>query len=348
MPADPAIDARRLVKSFAGQVRALDGVSLQIAPGAFFTLLGPSGCGKTTLLRLIAGFETQDSGTLFLHGQALDGLAPWQRPVNTVFQSYAVFPHLSVAENVAFGLEMQGGRRDAIARRVEEMLTLVRLDGLGGRRPNQLSGGQLQRVALARALAPAPRVLLLDEPLSALDRKLRTEMQLELKRIQAALGITFVFVTHDQHEALTMSDRIAVMQSGRICQIGTPEDIYERPQTRFVADFIGETNLIEATRLGGRRFALPGGGELMAADDGPGEILAIRPERLRLDPSGSLAGVVAQVVYSGVDTLYEVRLPGGLSLRVRAPNSEGAGTRASQGETVGLAVPPEAVRVLAA
>jgi spermidine/putrescine transport system ATP-binding protein len=347
MPTEPAIDARTLVKSFQGGVRALDGVSLQIAPGEFFTLLGPSGCGKTTLLRLIAGFETQDSGSLALHGQALDGLAPWQRPVNTVFQSYAVFPHLSVAANIAFGLDMQGLKRDAIARRVAEMLALVRLDGFGDRRPNQLSGGQLQRVALARALAPAPRVLLLDEPLSALDLKLRTEMQLELKRIQSALGITFVFVTHDQHEALTMSDRIAVMQAGRICQIGTPEDIYERPQTRFVADFIGETNLITAERVDDRRFALPGGGEILAADDSPGEILAIRPERLRLAAAGTLTGVVAQVVYSGVDTLYEIALSGGLTLRLRAPNNDGAGPRAAPGETVGIDVPPASVRVLA-
>jgi spermidine/putrescine transport system ATP-binding protein len=254
-----------------------------------------------------------------------------------------------VARNIAFGLEMQGLARDAIARRVAEMLALVRLEGLGERRPNQLSGGQQQRVALARALAPSPRVLLLDEPLSALDLKLRTEMQLELKRIQSALGITFIFVTHDQHEALTMSDRIAVMQAGHIRQIGTPEDIYERPQSRFVADFIGETNLIAAERLGERRFALPGGGELVACHDSPGHILAIRPERLLLvEPgAGALSGVVAQAVYSGTDTLYEITLAGGLTLRLRTTNSDGAGPRVSPGEAVGIAVPPACVRVLA-
>jgi spermidine/putrescine transport system ATP-binding protein len=349
MPVEAAVEARELVKSFAAGIRALDRVSLQIAPGEFFTLLGPSGCGNTTLLRLIAGFETQESGTLHLHGAPLDGLAPWQRPVNTVFQSYAVFPHLSVARNIAFGLEMQGLARDVIARRVAEMLALVRLEGLGERRPNQLSGGQQQRVALARALAPSPRVLLLDEPLSALDLKLRTEMQLELKRIQAALGITFIFVTHDQHEALTMSDRIAVMQAGHIRQIGTPEDIYERPRSRFVADFIGETNLIAAERLGERRFALPDGGELIACDDSPGHILAIRPERLLLvEPgAGALSGVVAQAVYSGNDTLYEITISGGLTLRLRTTNSDGAGLGVSPGERVGIAVPPACVRVLA-
>lgn len=205
---DIAVDCRDLVKSFAsGSVMALDGVSLTIRSDEFFTLLGPSGCGKTTLLRLIAGFETQDSGTIRVHGQSLDGLPPFKRPVNTVFQSYAVFPHMTVDQNIAFGLEMQRRSRRDIAARVEEMLALVRLEGLGHRKPAQLSGGQQQRVALARALATSPRLLLLDEPLSALDQKLRAGMQLELKRLQAEVGITFLFVTHDQHEALTMSDR---------------------------------------------------------------------------------------------------------------------------------------------
>ncbi len=343
---DAAIEARELVKRFSGGVRALDGVSLRIEAGEFFTLLGPSGCGKTTLLRLIAGFETPESGSLYLHGKPLDGLAPWQRPVNTVFQSYAVFPHLSVADNIGFGLRMQGLARDAITRRVRDMLALVRMEGFGARRPDQLSGGQLQRVALARALAPAPRVLLLDEPLSALDLKLRTEMQLELKRIQSGLGITFVFVTHDQQEALTMSDRVAVMRAGRICQIGTPQDIYERPRSRFVADFIGETNLLAAEPMGGRRFALPGGGELLAEHDGPGHVLAIRPERLRLVTNGVLTGRVTHMVYSGGDTLYEISLPGDVSLRVRAPNDISTGARAALGEMVGIDVPPAAVRVL--
>ena len=213
-----AIDCRDLVKTFEktgpNPVRALDGVSIAIRPNEFLTLLGPSGCGKTTLLRLIGGFETQDSGTIHLNGAPLDGLPPYRRPVNTVFQSYAVFPHMTVAQNVAFGLQMQRRPKPEIRDRVTEMLNLVKLQGLGGRRPAQLSGGQQQRVALARALAGAPKVLLLDEPLSALDLKLRTDMQLELKRLQSELGITFIFVTHDQHEALTMSDRIAVMSAG--------------------------------------------------------------------------------------------------------------------------------------
>jgi spermidine/putrescine transport system ATP-binding protein len=345
-----AIDGRGLVKTFGrdSEVRALDGVSIQIEANAFYTLLGPSGCGKTTLLRLIGGFETQDSGSIYLHGEKLDGLPPWRRPVNTVFQSYAVFPHMTVAQNIAFGLEMQRRPRSEITARVAEMLALVRLDGLGGRKPSQLSGGQQQRVALARALASSPRVLLLDEPLSALDLKLRTEMQLELKRLQAALGITFIFVTHDQNEALTMSDRIAVMRGGRILQIGSPEDIYERPATRFVADFIGETNLIDAEPLGKRRFRLPSGDVLTACDDAPGRILAIRPERAWLaDPGQGVAGVVEQVVYLGTDTTYHVALAGGVRLRLREQNRGGARPRAGQGESVGVVVPDSAVRVLA-
>ena len=349
--ADLAIDGRNLVKTFgrAGEVRALDGVSIRIEANAFYTLLGPSGCGKTTLLRLIGGFETQDSGSIHMHGQKLDGLPPWRRPVNTVFQSYAVFPHMTVAQNIAFGLQMQRRPKAQIAARVAEMLALVRLDGLGERRPSQLSGGQQQRVALARALASSPRVLLLDEPLSALDLKLRTAMQLELKRLQAALGITFIFVTHDQHEALTMSDRIAVMRGGRILQIGSPEDIYERPATRFVADFIGETNLFDAARLGDRRFRLASGEVLTAADDAPGAILAIRPERAWLTAAGqgNLAGTVEQVVYLGTDTTYHVALGGGARLRLREQNRSGARPRVVPGEAVGVAVPDSAVRVLA-
>jgi spermidine/putrescine transport system ATP-binding protein len=348
-----AVECRDLVKTFgAGTVRALDSVSLAILPNEFFTLLGPSGCGKTTLLRLVAGFEIQDSGTILLDGNPLDGLPPYRRPVNTVFQSYAVFPHLTVVENVAFGLEMQRRSRADIAVRVKEMLALVKLEGLEQRKPAQLSGGQQQRVALARALANRPRVLLLDEPLSALDLKLRTEMQLELKRLQSEVGITFVFVTHDQHEALTMSDRIAVMRGGRILQIGTPEEIYERPTARFVADFIGETNLLEATRIGVARFRLASGIEIETAEPGPpGEsvTLVIRPERAILVPPGgsALPARVEQVVFIGSDTVYLVVLEGGLRFRVREQNREGAMTRVRAGEPVGVALPPAAIRVLA-
>jgi len=352
-PDATAVDCRDLVKTFgAGAVRALDGVSVGIRGNEFFTLLGPSGCGKTTLLRLIAGFETQDSGTITVDAKPLDGLPPYRRPVNTVFQSYAVFPHLTVAENVAFGLEMQRWPRAEIASRVNEMLALVKLEGLEGRRPAQLSGGQQQRVALARALATRPRVLLLDEPLSALDLKLRTEMQLELKRLQHEVGVTFIFVTHDQHEALTMSDRIAVMRAGRILQVGTPEEIYEYPNERYVADFIGETNLLDATRIGPMRFRLASGAEIDAAEPGPPDervTLVIRPERAVLAPSGESAfsARVEQVVYVGSDTVYLLLMEGGLKFRLRDQNRDGAGSRARAGDKVGVLMPPSAIRVLA-
>ncbi|MFI5012343.1 MAG: ABC transporter ATP-binding protein [Hyphomicrobiales bacterium] len=347
-----AVECRQLAKSFAGgSVVALDGVSLTIRSNEFFTLLGPSGCGKTTLLRLIAGFETQDRGSILVHGQTLDGLPPFRRPVNTVFQSYAVFPHMSVEGNIAFGLQMQRRPRADIAARVKEMLALVRLEGLEQRKPAQLSGGQQQRVALARALATEPRVLLLDEPLSALDQKLRTGMQLELKRLQAEVGITFIFVTHDQHEALTMSDRIAVMNGGRILQIGTPEDIYERPSARFVADFIGETNLIEAQRVGPMRFRIASGAEVEAAEPGgAGDrvTLAVRPERAVLGAAGRgvLAGTVDQIVYEGTDTTYYVALAQGVRFRVCEQNRDSARPRFLKGDAVGIALPANAVRVL--
>jgi len=342
------LSCRDLRKTFGATVRALDGVSVDIAPGEFFTLLGPSGCGKTTLLRTIAGFERQDSGTILLGGQPLDGLPPYRRPVNTVFQSYAVFPHMTVAQNVAFGLEMQRLPRPEIHARVEAMLALVRLAGLGARKPNQLSGGQQQRVALARALANTPKVLLLDEPLSALDLKLRNEMRLELKRLQAETGITFIFVTHDQHEALTMSDRVAVMRDGRILQIGTPAEIYERPAFRFVADFIGEANLLDATRIAPNRFRLAGGAELDTAEDGPETAtLAIRPERATISPDGTIPGTVEQIVYDGADTTYHVALAGGATLRVRETNRAGLAIRAQLGAAIRVTIDPAAIRVLA-
>ncbi len=355
-----AITAHRVDKVFGGgteQVKALDGVSLDIRQNEFFTLLGPSGCGKTTLLRLIAGFEQPSGGELLLEGQPLAGLPPYRRPVNTVFQSYALFPHLSVARNVAFGLEMQGVERSRRDQRVQEMLALVRLAEYGNRRPAQLSGGQQQRVALARALANRPKVLLLDEPLSALDLKLRKEMQLELKRLQLETGITFVFVTHDQEEALTMSDRIAVMQSGRILQVGSPAEIYEYPTRRFVADFIGESNFLDAECVAVddacSRFRLAGGGELSATANGgrPGEriTLAVRPERvgIRADATdGALPATVENVVYFGTDTSYYLRLAGNQHFQVRVQNRDGAAPAARSGESVGVVIPPAAVQVL--
>ncbi|MGA1481583.1 MAG: ABC transporter ATP-binding protein, partial [Candidatus Nanopelagicales bacterium] len=245
----PALQVRGVSKTFptpeGGEVKALDDVSLDVADGSFMVLLGPSGCGKTTLLRCIAGLESPDAGEIDLRGERIDTVPVWKRRVNTVFQSYALFPHMTVAQNIAFGLQMDHLPKDEISRKVERSLELVRLTGLGGRRPQQLSGGQQQRVALARALAKEPEVLLLDEPLSALDLKLRRGMQLELKRLQQETHITFILVTHDQDEAMSMGDQVAVFNEGRIAQVGPPRDVYLRPQTRFVADFIGEANLLE-------------------------------------------------------------------------------------------------------
>ena len=361
MNATRGIDVRGVTKTFGGgvdSVRALDGVSVSIRENEFFTLLGPSGCGKTTLLRLIAGFEQPDEGEIFLDGSALTRLPPYRRPVNTVFQSYALFPHMTVAQNVAFGLEMQGFSKADTDGRVEEMLALVKLGGLEGRRPAQLSGGQQQRVALARALANHPKVLLLDEPLSALDLKLRKEMQIELKRIQGETGILFIFVTHDQGEALTMSDRIAVMNAGKILQIGAPTGIYEHPTSRFVADFIGETNFLEAefvARNGsGATVRLGSGVERHASvpDDvtPSGRVsLAVRPERVSLSrdrAAAALGGRIEEVVYIGTDTNYHLRLDDGAPFMVRLQNRQGAAASFGRGEAVGVEVDDDALQVL--
>ncbi len=283
-------------KTFPGGIRALDHVSLAIETGEFFTLLGPSGCGKTTVLRLLAGFEHPDAGDVRLDGRSVLDEPPNRRPVNILFQSYALFPHMSVAANVGFGLESRGLRGAAVRDRVAAMLALVRLEAMAARRPAQLSGGQQQRVALARALAPAPRLVLLDEPLSALDPKLRREMQGELKRIQRETGVAFLLVTHDQEEALSMSDRVAVMESGRIRQVGTPAEIHAKPSCRFVADFMG-ANVLPGARAG-----------LNAA------FAAIRPERVELVRSpeeGALPGVVETLTFLGVRTACTVALEGG-------------------------------------
>ena len=326
---------------------ALDTVSLEIRDNEFFTLLGPSGCGKTTLLRLIAGFEQPSAGVIRLYGEPMQDLPPFRRPVNTVFQSYALFPHMTVAQNIGFGLEMQGKAKAEIAATVEKMLALVKLPDVGNRRADQLSGGQQQRIALARALASRPRVLLLDESLSALDMKLRKDMQIELKRLQAETGITFIFVTHDQEEALTMSDRIAVMSKGRILQVGTPNEIYERPLNRTVADFIGETNFLEADPFaGGARLA---DGQVLSLAGMPesGRItLAIRPERVSLTDAGNLAGEVEEVVYIGTDTLYLLKVAGQSGFRVRQQNRAGSGQPLPRGAQVRLDVPAAAIRVL--
>jgi spermidine/putrescine transport system ATP-binding protein len=325
------VEVEGVTKAFGtgpGAVVALAAVSLSIFENEFFTLLGPSGCGKTTLLRLIAGFEHPTSGAIRLDGRDLTELPPHRRPVNTVFQSYALFPHMTVAENVAFGLERLGRPRAEIEARVRHVLALVKLEAMADRRPAQLSGGQQQRVALARALAPAPRLLLLDEPLSALDQKLRREMQGELKRLQRETGVTFGLVTHDQEEALAMSDRIAVMSAGQVLQIGGPAEIYDRPATRFVADFIGEANLLPGDLLGR-----------------PGGTVAIRPERVHLTLAGGgapltgeageagarLPGTVTSLTFLGSDVLYEVALAAGPQIKARLRD-------AAPGVAVGSAV----------
>ncbi|HKP19730.1 MAG TPA: ABC transporter ATP-binding protein [Gaiellaceae bacterium] len=312
----------RIRKAY-GDVVAVDSVDLDIGRGEFFTMLGPSGSGKTTTLRIVAGFERPDSGRVLLRGQDVTGRPPYARDVNTVFQDYALFPHMTVFENVEYGLRVKGVKRGQRRRQAEEVLRLVRLEGYGSRKPVQLSGGQRQRVALARAVVNRPQVLLLDEPLGALDLKLRQQMQTELKAIQQELGITFVYVTHDQEEALTMSDRIAVFNHGRIEQIGTPAEVYERPANEFVAGFVGVSNILERD---GRR-------------------LAIRPEKieLRAETADGEAGTIRDVVYAGAVTRYVVELDGGGALTVLKQNVEGPSeeTSAENGRRVRLAWRPE-------
>ena len=325
----PAVRLTSLRKSY-GRVVAADGVDLEIAEGEFFTMLGPSGSGKTTLLRVIAGFERPDSGTVELGGADVTRQPPYARDVNTVFQDYALFPHMTVIENVEYGLKIRRVPRRERRQRAERMLDLVRLSGLGDRKPLQLSGGQRQRVALARAIVNEPELLLLDEPLGALDLKLRQEMQTELKRIQQEVGITFLYVTHDQEEALTMSDRLAVMNAGQIEQIGTPIEVYERPATEFVAGFIGISNLI----------------------DRDGYRLTVRPEKVHLlleetepVPPGAHAefGVVDEVLYLGVVTRYRVRLDGGGELVAVSQNLKTAAAEAleARGRRVRVAWHPD-------
>jgi spermidine/putrescine transport system ATP-binding protein len=329
-----AVELCNVTKRF-GEVLAVDDVSLKILDGEFFALLGPSGCGKTTTLRMIAGFEIPTEGEVYIQGEGMGLTPPFQRNTNMVFQAYALFPHMSVAKNVGFGLEMKKVPKKERDQRVEEVLELVRLPGFGERRPDQLSGGQQQRVAVARALINRPGVLLLDEPLGSLDLKLRKEMQLELKGLQHRLGITFVYVTHDQEEALTMSDRIAVMDQGKVLQIGTPTDIYERPASRFVADFIGETNFLEGSvvKRDGTSVLVDVQGMApvlaqSAEEFTPGKrvTLAVRPEKITIqteDPgleNNCCQGTIENVVYIGTDTNYVVRLDSGATVRIREQN----------------------------
>lgn len=349
--AEPALKLDKLIKRF-GAHAAVDGIDLAVAPGEFVTLLGPSGCGKTTTLNLIAGFLAPDGGHIQLGGRLVENLPPFQRDLGMVFQDYALFPHMTVADNVAFGLKMRKVAKDEMSVRVAEALALVKLDGFGARRPNQLSGGQRQRVALARALVIRPAMLLLDEPLSNLDLKLREEMRTEISSLQRRLGIATVFVTHDQGEALTMSDRIAVMRDGKIEQIGAPAEIYERPATRFVAGFIGSINMVpakvEAIDGGVVRLAMPAGSARARVDGvslGEAVTLTVRPERLKLGagtvPADAIAwqARVEQVVYTGARLEVQLVLADGSSVMAEATND--GSTSFTAGQTVTLWFRPD-------
>jgi spermidine/putrescine transport system ATP-binding protein len=357
-----------LSKSY-GAVPAVRGIDLDVAAGEFFSLLGPSGCGKTTTLRLVAGFEQPDGGQVLIDGQDVSAVPPERRPVNTVFQSYALFPFMSVRDNVAFGLRYAGASKQETRQRVDEALALVQMTAYAGRRPAQLSGGQQQRVALARALVLGPRVLLLDEPLGALDAKLRKALQVELKSLQEAVGITFVYVTHDQDEALTMSDRIAVMSGGLVVQVGTPAEVYERPATAYVADFLGAANVVPVEVVGpdGDRTAFRLAGQVLVAggpEHAPGAAsLVVRPERLRLvaadhavaaaTPSAGtqpvpdanvLPATVVRLVYRGAHADVVVEVGGGASFSVLVPADATSGL--TPGAAVRLVLPPESLRLL--
>ncbi len=350
MTDSPTVSIAAVSKAFgrgASAIQVLDNVSVDIGQCEFFTLLGPSGCGKTTLLRLIAGFETVDYGRITIDGLDVTGAPAFRRPVNTVFQNYALFPHLTVHQNVSFALEEQHLPTDKIKARVGLALEMVRMQSYAHRRPSELSGGQQQRVALARALAPRPKVLLLDEPLSALDLKLRKEMQIELKLLQAEAGITFLFVTHDQEEALTLSDRVAVMQGGRILQMGSPREIYEAPTHRFVADFIGDINLIEAEALPGGTLRLGGGALLSVPHGAKGKVtLAIRPERARIVTAGSgeLQAQLVHTAYLGTALLHKLILADGSTFLLRQSDMDRRPP--ATGSTVGLSLPSDSLQVL--
>ncbi len=349
LAADIALES--LTKRF-DDVAAVDGISFEIERGSFFAMLGPSGCGKTTTLRMIGGFEEPTSGTIELGGRDVSALPPYRRDVNTVFQSYALFPHLTVYENVAFGLRRKKVRGQELRRRVVTALELVGLGGLDRRKPRQLSGGQQQRIALARALVNEPRVLLLDEPLGALDLKLRKEMQLELKRIQHEVGITFVHVTHDQEEAMTMADRIVIMNHGRIEQLGTPSELYESPATAFVAGFLGASNLLSGTVAGQGQVRLDCGVDVRVPDASlagrSGAVrVGVRPEKIRLGgtESNALSGTVSERAYIGVSTQYIVDTPAG-TVTVYVQNDRPGASGFAPGDRLTLAWSPDCTFVV--
>jgi putrescine transport system ATP-binding protein len=358
--AEPLVRFDNVSRRF-GDVAAVDRLSLDVHRNEFFALLGPSGCGKTTLLRMLAGFETPDEGCVLLDGRDMAATPPHRRPVNMMFQSYALFPHLSVAGNIAFGLRQDGLAKAAITARVDEMLALVRLEGLGSRKPDQLSGGQRQRVALARSLAKSPQVLLLDEPLAALDKKLRKDTQFELMELQARLGLTFIIVTHDQEEAMTVAHRMAVMDKGRIVQVAPPAEIYEQPRSRWVAEFIGDVNLFEGAAL------KAADGEAVIVDDGGRQhrvaagvttrarvVVAVRPEKIRIqaapvrpDAGNAVRGRVWDIAYLGGISIYKVRLDDGTVVKATTANvARLTGQAIGVDDDVWLSWPPDAAVVL--
>ena len=355
----PLLRIEALSKRFGG-FTALDQLSLDVYEGEFFALLGPSGCGKTTLLRLIAGFERPNAGRIVLDGVDLAAVPPYRRPVNMMFQTYALFPHLSVEDNVAFGLKQEGLPRLEVARRVADMLAMLQMQNFGTRKPHELSGGQRQRVALARSLAKRPRVLLLDEPMASLDKKLRGETQFELMEVQRRLGLTFIIVTHDQSEAMTVADRIAVMDSGRLVQVAPPAEIYERPNSRWVADFIGDINLFEG-RLGDDCMSVEGtaAGLLrvsakIEAEPGRMVLLGVRPEKVRVTREPPLpgiencfAGTLVDIGYLGGTSIYKARIRDGSAVKAAVANAGPPGERDFVlDEQVWLSWPPEATMVL--
>ncbi len=349
----PDVRLERVTKQF-GDVKAVDDLSLSFDRGGFVALLGPSGCGKTTTLRMIGGFEEPTAGTVYLGEQNVTGLPPYKREVNTVFQNYALFPHMNIFDNVAFGIRQRGASKHEVAKQVPDMLELVQLSGFEKRKPTQLSGGQAQRVALARALINKPRVLLLDEPLGALDLKLRKQMQIELKRIQTEVNITFIHVTHDQEEAMTMADRIAVMNQGQIEQIGPPVELYEQPRTAFVAGFLGVSNMVTATIEDGGHVRLADGSSVaVPADllkDAPRQVrIGVRPEKARLLPASEpaeaganrLSGTIRDVSYIGVSTQYIIDTPSGDELVAIVQNAGRGARHLLRGESVQLFWDPE-------
>ena len=357
---EPIISIRNVSKVFLPNVVAVDKASFDIMPNEFFALLGPSGCGKTTLLRMISGLETLTEGQILIAGEDMAHTPPNKRPTNMVFQSYAVFPHMTVEDNVAYGLKVTGVAREEIRRRVAEALEMVKLTHLARRKPDQMSGGQRQRVALARALVKRPKVLLLDEPLSALDAKLRDEMRLELTRLQETVGITFIIVTHDQDEALSMANRIAVMEKGRVCQIATPAELYEHPRTRFVADFIGKVNLLEATAVSTARgevtCEVKGIGRIAIPHDGKatGDVsVAVRPEKLNISPTRpkgarlvAVEATVQDVAYYGDTSHVFVVSDGGIELLVNVQNETRGGLDLKRKQKVWVSWEPAGSLVL--